>query len=213
MRQRRAGGHPHRIALRREARATSASGLTIQRASRSRSRRPPLLGRSPHVLYTNIVEPILRWTFAERGYALVHAACLADRGRAFLLTARTDTGKTTTSLKILDSAPYSFLSDDLTLLTPDGTGADLPEAAHHQPAHAARGEDAAAVAPRAPGAHLPEPAALPFRSQVRLRAGQDPPARRRRSTRSSSCSCRRRSSTWSGWCRTWTWRSRRGSRA
>ena len=63
----------------------------------------PLVGRSPHVLYTNVVEPILRWSFAERGYALVHAACLADRGRAFLLTARTDTGKTTTSLKILDS--------------------------------------------------------------------------------------------------------------
>ena len=59
----------------------------------------PLVGRSPHVLYTNVVEPILRWTFAERGYALVHAACLADRGRAFLLTARTDTGKTTTSLR------------------------------------------------------------------------------------------------------------------
>ena len=30
---------------------------------------------SPHVLYTNIVEPILRWKFAERGYALVHGAC------------------------------------------------------------------------------------------------------------------------------------------
>ena len=27
----------------------------------------PLLKRSPHVLYTNVVEPILRWTFAEKG--------------------------------------------------------------------------------------------------------------------------------------------------
>ena len=61
-----------------------------------------LVGRSPHVLYTNVVEPILRWTFADRGYALVHAACLADGGEAFLVTARTDTGKTTTSLRILD---------------------------------------------------------------------------------------------------------------
>ena len=59
----------------------------------------PLLRRSPHVLYTNVVEPILRWTFAERGYALVHAACLADGEDAFLITARTDTGKTTTSLQ------------------------------------------------------------------------------------------------------------------
>ena len=62
----------------------------------------PLVGRSPHVLYTNVVEPILRWTFAERGYALVHAACLADGDDAFLVTARTDTGKTTTSLQLLD---------------------------------------------------------------------------------------------------------------
>ena len=29
----------------------------------------PLLERSPHVLYTNVVEPILRWTMASKGYA------------------------------------------------------------------------------------------------------------------------------------------------
>jgi dolichol-phosphate mannosyltransferase len=79
----------------------------------------PLLKRSPHVLYTNVVEPILRWSFAERGYALVHAACMAHNGKAFLITARTDTGKTTTCLKTLDEKPYSFLSDDLVLVSPD----------------------------------------------------------------------------------------------
>jgi dolichol-phosphate mannosyltransferase len=80
----------------------------------------PLLQRSPHVLYTNVVEPILRWTFASKGYALVHAACFADGDQAVMLTARTDTGKTTTALKLLDHYPYSFLSDDLTLVCPDG---------------------------------------------------------------------------------------------
>lgn len=80
----------------------------------------PLLRHSPHVLYTNVVEPVLRWTFAERGYALVHAACIAAGEHAFLITARTDTGKTTTALKTLDQLPFSFLSDDLTLLAPDG---------------------------------------------------------------------------------------------
>ena len=35
----------------------------------------PFLARSPHVLYTNVVEPILRWTFVEKGFALVHGAC------------------------------------------------------------------------------------------------------------------------------------------
>lgn len=80
----------------------------------------PLLQRSPHVLYTNVVEPILRWTFASKGYALVHAACFADGDQGFMLTARTDTGKTTTTLKLLDHYPYSFLSDDLTIVRPDG---------------------------------------------------------------------------------------------
>jgi putative flippase GtrA len=87
----------------------------------------PLLKRSPHVLYTNVVEPILRWTFAERGYALVHAACMAHDGKAFLITARTDTGKTTTCLKTLDMKPYAFMSDDLTLLSPDGRVLTYPK--------------------------------------------------------------------------------------
>jgi len=87
----------------------------------------PLLRHSPHVLYTNIVEPVLRWTFVERGYALVHAACMASGENAFLITARTDTGKTTTALKTLDSLPFSFLSDDLTLLAPDGRVLTYPK--------------------------------------------------------------------------------------
>ncbi|MDX6644777.1 MAG: hypothetical protein QOK40_504 [Miltoncostaeaceae bacterium] len=87
-----------------------------------------LLRHSPHVLYTNIVEPILRWTFADKGYALVHAACVAVGEDSFLVTARTDTGKTTTILKTLDSQPtWSFVSDDLTLLTPDGRVLTYPK--------------------------------------------------------------------------------------
>jgi dolichol-phosphate mannosyltransferase len=80
----------------------------------------PLLAHSPHVLYTNLVEPILRWEFVRRGYALVHGACVVQGDDAFLITARTDTGKTTTMLKLLDALPYQFVSDDLTLVSPDG---------------------------------------------------------------------------------------------
>jgi glycosyltransferase involved in cell wall biosynthesis len=87
----------------------------------------PLLRWSPHVLYTNVVEPILRWTFPEHGYALVHAACLAAGEDAFLVTARTDTGKTTTSLRLLEGHPYSFISDDLTLVSPDGKVLTYPK--------------------------------------------------------------------------------------
>jgi hypothetical protein len=88
----------------------------------------PFLRRSPHVLYTNVVEPVLRWAFVERGYALVHGACMATGDRAFLITARTDTGKTTTVLKTLDANPeYRFLSDDLTLVRDDGTVLPYPK--------------------------------------------------------------------------------------
>jgi dolichol-phosphate mannosyltransferase len=80
----------------------------------------PFLRHSPHVLYTNVVEPVLRWTLVRHGYALVHGACLSVQGTAFLITARTDTGKTTTILKTLDRHPHAFLSDDLTILREDG---------------------------------------------------------------------------------------------
>ena len=88
----------------------------------------PLVRRSPHVLYTNCVEPVLRWHFAEQGVALVHAACVAVDDQAFLITARTDTGKTTTILKLLDAFPRAaFISDDLTLVAPDGSVASYPK--------------------------------------------------------------------------------------
>jgi len=87
----------------------------------------PLVRRSPHVLYTNVFEPILRWTFARKGYALVHGGCIsADRG-ALLITARTDTGKTTTILRAIRSHNYSFLADDMTLLGKDGEVLSFPK--------------------------------------------------------------------------------------
>ena len=87
----------------------------------------PLLRRSPHVLYTNVVEPILRWMFVRSGYSLVHGACIEFGRDAYLITARTDTGKTTTILKSLENHASGFLSDDLTLLRPDGTVLTYPK--------------------------------------------------------------------------------------
>lgn len=85
------------------------------------------VGRSPHVLYTNLVEPVLRWEFVSRGYALVHSACVVKDGSAYLVTARTDTGKTTTALKLLEDGDLEFLSDDLSLVTPEGTLLTYPK--------------------------------------------------------------------------------------
>lgn len=92
----------------------------------------PILKYSPHVLYTNLVEPILRWNFVEKGVTLVHGACIAYGDRAYMVTAKTDTGKTTTILRLLDEAVASnqniaFISDDLTLVAPDGQVMSYPK--------------------------------------------------------------------------------------
>jgi putative flippase GtrA len=87
----------------------------------------PILKYSLHVLYTNVVEPILRWTFVRKGYALVHAACVAFDGQAVLVTARTDTGKTSTILRTVDNYACSFLSDDMTIVSKDGHVMSYPK--------------------------------------------------------------------------------------
>jgi putative flippase GtrA len=86
-----------------------------------------LLKYSPHVLYTNVVEPILRWSFVRKDYALVHAACISFDGQAVLVTARTDTGKTSTILRAVDNYACSFLSDDMTIVGRDGTVLSYPK--------------------------------------------------------------------------------------
>ena len=87
----------------------------------------PLLKRSPHVLYTNVVEPILRWTLVRKGYALVHGACVARDGKAILITALTDTGKTTTILRLLSKHSLAFLSDDMVIIQRDGSLLSYPK--------------------------------------------------------------------------------------
>lgn len=102
-------------------------GVEIEHGSSTRVRASRLLARSPHVLYTNVVEPILRWRFVENGFALVHGGCIAYGDRGFLVTARTDTGKTTTLLRTIARGECSFLSDDLTLVAADGRALPYPK--------------------------------------------------------------------------------------
>jgi hypothetical protein len=87
----------------------------------------PILKFSLHVLYTNVIEPLLRWSFVRKGYALVHAACVAVNGRAVLVTAQTDTGKTSTILRTVDNYACSFLSDDMTIVGKDGRVMSYPK--------------------------------------------------------------------------------------
>jgi dolichol-phosphate mannosyltransferase len=129
----------------------------------------PLLRLSPHVLYTNVVEPILRWTFVKKGYALVHGATLAFGAEAFLITARTDTGKTTTLLKILshqrrNSDQAAFMSDDMTIISPDGVALTYPKPLTIS-AHTLFAIDAKTL-------NIREKASLPLQSRIHSRTGR-----------------------------------------
>ncbi len=87
----------------------------------------PMLARSPHVLYTNVIEPLMRWLFVRKGFALVHGACVSYKQQGLMVTAGTDTGKTTTILQSLDNYPFDFVSDDMVILGRDGSLRTYPK--------------------------------------------------------------------------------------
>jgi hypothetical protein len=79
-----------------------------------------LLIWSHHVLYTNMVEPILRFMLVTRGHVLLHCASIEAPGGAVLLSAQTDTGKTSTVLRLLMQHNWRFIADDMAIVSPDG---------------------------------------------------------------------------------------------
>jgi dolichol-phosphate mannosyltransferase len=86
-----------------------------------------LLHWSHHVLYTNMVEPVLRFYLVSRGHALLHCAAIdADNG-AIILSAQTDTGKTSTVLRLLTQKRWAFISDDMAIVTPGGDLLSYPK--------------------------------------------------------------------------------------
>ncbi len=87
----------------------------------------PLLARSPHVVYTNIIEALLRFVLVSRGRMLLHSACVSLDGVGVMLSARTDTGKTATILRLLRDHGGLFLSDDMTVVDPSGTATCFPK--------------------------------------------------------------------------------------
>jgi dolichol-phosphate mannosyltransferase len=87
----------------------------------------PSLARSPHVLYTNVIEALLRFISVSRGVILLHSACLEYKGRGLLLSARTDTGKTGSVLRLLRDHGARFMSDDMTIIDPHGNATCFPK--------------------------------------------------------------------------------------
>ncbi|HUY07970.1 MAG TPA: hypothetical protein VMW80_00750 [Candidatus Dormibacteraeota bacterium] len=87
----------------------------------------PLLALSRHVLYTNVVEPLLRFVIASRGRMLLHAGCISLFGHGVLMSAKTDTGKTATILRLLRDCGGTFLSDDMTIISAEGVATRYPK--------------------------------------------------------------------------------------
>jgi hypothetical protein len=79
------------------------------------------------VAYTNVVEPVVRWVMVRKGYILAHAACLQIDGHGVLITARTDTGKTTTCLMSIKQQGSGFVSDDMVIIDPEGRALSYPK--------------------------------------------------------------------------------------
>ncbi len=109
-------------------------------------------------------EPLLRWRLVEHGWAFIHAACFSDGEHAFLITALTDTGKTTTMLKLLADTDYEFLSDDLLLVNADGRVLTYPKplTISNHTVHAVRSAELDAV----------ERLFLPLQSRLHSRSGR-----------------------------------------
>jgi dolichol-phosphate mannosyltransferase len=87
----------------------------------------PLLARSPHVVYTNVVEALLRFVLVSRDHILLHSATIQLDRLGIMLTARTDTGKTGTVLRLLRDHEGAFLSDDMTIVAPGGLALSYPK--------------------------------------------------------------------------------------
>ncbi|ROQ27044.1 glycosyltransferase involved in cell wall biosynthesis [Streptomyces sp. PanSC19] len=103
----------------------------------------PLLARSPHVVYTNVLEALLRFVLVARGRMLLHSATVELGGTGVMLSALTDTGKTSTVLRLLSEHGGRFLSDDMTVVDATGNALCFPKpltiSAHTL--HAVRSDD------------------------------------------------------------------------
>ena len=74
-----------------------------------------------------MVEPLLRFILVARGHVLLHCAAIDGDQGAIVLSAQTDTGKTSTVLRLLMHHNWGFLSDDMAIVAPDGTVYGYPK--------------------------------------------------------------------------------------
>lgn len=78
----------------------------------------PALAARPDLFSQCLLNTILLNFFLGNGYAMLHASCLIRDGRALLLMAPHNTGKSTTALRLVLSG-YQLVSDSMIHISPD----------------------------------------------------------------------------------------------
>jgi hypothetical protein len=63
----------------------------------------------------------------SRGYVLLHCAAIDAEQGAVIMSAQTDTGKTSTVLRLLMQRSWGFISDDMAIITPGGEILSYPK--------------------------------------------------------------------------------------
>ena len=72
--------------------------------------------------------PVLALLCGRRGNGLLHASCVEKKGHATLLVGLDGAGKSTLARYLVDSRDFSLMSDEFTLIHPDGVSLAYPEA-------------------------------------------------------------------------------------
>jgi putative flippase GtrA len=85
----------------------------------------PLLARSPAFLFTNVIEPVLRWALVTKGYAFVRGASVAREGTAIILHSSDDMGPAIVELSRVHG--YGYMGDDLAILDRTGRVLSYPK--------------------------------------------------------------------------------------
>ena len=122
------GGHGQPVTLRYEEQLGGfGANFSVQLGETITVTVGRLMARSPHVVYTNVIEALLRFVMVRRGRMLLHSATLTLDGTGVMLSALTDTGKTATVLRLLREHQGKFLSDDMTIVDAHGGAVCFPK--------------------------------------------------------------------------------------
>jgi hypothetical protein len=84
----------------------------------------PELAARPDIVSHSLLNTILLNFCLHHGYGMLHASCLVRDGRALLLMAPHDSGKSTTALQLVLNG-YRLLTDSMVHISPYGAGALL----------------------------------------------------------------------------------------